>query len=99
MADPNCWSRTFGTQRGARVRVYERVPGGVLQISVWLPGSGESRRTLGHPDRERAIREARALIKLRHVGAESPEERCSALTLGVLLPGISRKASIWRTAL
>src|SRR4051794_22132166 len=85
MADPNCWSRTFGTQRGARVRAYERVPGGVLQISVWLPGLGESRRSLGHRDRERAIREARALTKLRHTGAESPEDRRSgALTLGVL---------------
>jgi integrase len=84
MADPNCWSRTFGTQRGARVRVYERVPGGVLQISVWLPVSGESRRSLGHRDRERAIREARTLIKLRQAGAASPDEHSCVLTLGVL---------------
>lgn len=82
MADPKCWSRTEGTQPGERVRVYERKPGGLLHASVWLPGSGESRRSLGHRDKGRAVREARQLLRIRcqRVDADSP----APLTLGTL---------------
>jgi len=34
MADPSSWTKSFGTQRGSRVRVYERTPGGTLCVSV-----------------------------------------------------------------
>lgn len=84
MADSKCWSRTFGTKRGSRVRVYERVPGGVLQVSVWLSGSGESRRSLGHRNRDRALREARGLAKIQENHGESLATESALLTLGAL---------------
>ncbi|HUR94254.1 MAG TPA: hypothetical protein VMY76_06705 [Gemmatimonadales bacterium] len=84
MAKPDCWSRTLGTKRGFRVRVYEREPGGVLQVSVWLPESGESRRSLGHRDRDRAIRAARELVNFRHEQDKPGKEQTPSLALGVL---------------
>jgi integrase len=65
MADPDCWSRSLGTQGEARVRVYERQPGSVLYMSVWLPGEGERRTSLKHRDKRRAVCEAERLLKLR----------------------------------
>src|SRR5688572_6996438 len=84
MAAPECWSRTVGTQRGARVRIYERKPGGLLQASVWLPGSGESRRSLGHRDHNQALREARELLKLSYHTAAGHGDSPAPLTLGTL---------------
>ena len=83
MAAPRCWSRTLGTQRGARVRVYERKPGGPLQASIWLPGSGESRRSLGHRDKDRAVQQAREVLQLHRRRKGKPGEP-SPLTLGKL---------------
>jgi integrase len=74
MAVPECWSRTVGSRRGARARVYERQPGGTLYVSVWLPGAGESRRSLGHRDRAKAVRELNALLTLRHEEESAPRE-------------------------
>jgi len=84
MADPECWSRTVGTQRGARVRLYERKPGGLLHASVWLPGSGESRRSLGHRDKGRAVREAQQLLRVRRQKEADPAASPAPLTLGTL---------------
>jgi hypothetical protein len=83
MAKPECWSRTVGTERGTRVRVYERESGGMLYASAWLPGSGESRRSLGHRDRGRALREARQLLGVRE-DTMDPRELDTPLTLGAL---------------
>ena len=38
MANRKRWSSTVGSQRGNRVRVYERIPGGPLYCAVWIPG-------------------------------------------------------------
>jgi integrase len=84
MAVPDCWTRSFGTTRGTRVRVYEREPGGVLYISAWLQGSGESRRSLGHRDKDRAVRQARDLLKLRSRATLTLGVPLSPLTLGAL---------------
>src|SRR5687768_9118678 len=85
MANPNCWSRTIGTQRGTRIRVYERAPGSILQVSAWIPTRGESRQSLGHRDKDRALREARELLKLAgSPPAAGQPSAGSALTLGVL---------------
>ena len=84
MADPNCWTRSFGTRRGTRVRVYEREPGGVLYMSAWLQGSGQSRRSLGHRDKDRALRQARDLVKPRSQAARPSAWTGPPLTLGVL---------------
>lgn len=82
MATSRRWSRTVGARRGARVRIYERAPGGVLYCSVWLPGRGECRRSLGHRDRKLAIRQAEELLRLE--GWADPEAGEPALTLGDL---------------
>ena len=34
MATPKRWSRTVGTRRGSRIRVYEREPGGRYEVSL-----------------------------------------------------------------
>ena len=82
MAIPKRWSRTVGTQRGNRIRVYEREPGGTLHAAVWDPERQKYKQTsLGHRDRERALREVDALVRLR----ESGEELTGPLTLGTLV--------------
>ena len=83
MAKPECWSRTVGNERGSRIRVYEREVGGMLYASAWLPGTGESRRSLGHRDRARALREAHQLLQVRENAVE-PEELDTPITLGAL---------------
>ena len=82
MATPKRWSRSLGDRRGNRVRVYERQPGGMLHVSVWRPKLGEARRTLGHRDRSRALREARALLAL--APSDAREDESHPLTLGDL---------------
>jgi len=68
MANRKRWSSTVGSQRGTRVRVYERTPGGRLYCAAWIPGQGASRRSLGHADRKRALQEAADLVALRGRG-------------------------------
>jgi len=82
MANPNCWSRSLGPRRGARVRVYEREPGGTLYVSIWKPEQGERRTSLGHRDKRRALREAEELLELRKQMAQ--DRATSPLTLGSL---------------
>ncbi len=82
MANPHCWSRSWGPRRGARVRVYERKPGGTLYVSVWLPGEGERRTSLGHSDKRRALREAEEVFELRE--RTKQDVAMSSLTLGNL---------------
>lgn len=80
MATRKRWSSTVGSKRGAKVRVYERTPGGTLYCAVWVAGRGISRRSLGHTDRKQAVREAAELALLRASGEAQP----SRVTLGVL---------------
>jgi len=51
-------------------------------VSVWLPGEGERRTSLGHRDKGRAVHEAEELFKLRH--RTEQESVASPLTLGTL---------------
>jgi len=44
MATPKRWSRTVGTQRGNRIRVYEREPGGKLYAAVWTRSDTSTHR-------------------------------------------------------
>lgn len=46
----------------------------MLYVSIWLPGHGESRRSLGHRSRARALTEARALLALTEDGLLEPEQ-------------------------
>ena len=75
------WSRTVGARRGNRARIHEREPGGVLYCTVWIPGRGRSRRSLGHRDRQQALREVEEVLFLRARGVPTPDRK---LTLGAL---------------
>src|SRR2546425_2667234 len=70
MANPQCWSRSLGPRRGARVRVYEREPGGTLYVSIWKPEEGERRTSLGHRDKRRGPRGAGGVLELRQQTAQ-----------------------------
>src|SRR5881628_3395268 len=82
MATPKRWSRTVGTQRGNRIRVYEREPGGKLYAAVWDPERHKYTQTgLGHRDRERALRDVGELVRLR----ESGDDLSGPLQLGTVV--------------
>ena len=83
---PKLWTKSIG-ERGNRVRLYEPRPGANLMRSVYIDGK-ENRRSLGHKDRKRAIREAHAF--LAQLGAERKAEERSSLTLGSLFAQYQR---------
>jgi integrase len=84
MPPRKCWSKTVGAERGTKVRVYEREPGGLLQIAVWVEGGTNcNRRSLGHRDRVKAEQQARAIARLRGEPTAAVVERKPA-TLGEL---------------
>src|SRR5439155_11977295 len=69
MATRKRWSRTVGTRRGNRIRIYQRAASGNLQMAVWDPEKKQYRQvSLGHTDRERATREAAEMVRLRDAG-------------------------------
>ena len=83
MATRKRWSRTVGTRRGNRIRIYQRSSSGNLQMAVWDPEKKRYKQvSLGHTDRERATREAAELVRLRDAG-EWIDSR--SLTLGILV--------------
>ncbi len=83
MATRKRWSRTVGTRRGNRIRIYQREASGNLQMAVWDPAKKQYKQvSLGHTDRERATREAAELVRLRDAG-EWIDSR--SLTLGILV--------------
>jgi len=82
MATPKRWSRTVGTRRGNRIRVYEREPGGKLYAAVWDPERHKYTQTgLGHHDRERALRDVGELVLLREAG----DDLSGPLQLGTMV--------------
>ena len=66
-----CWRWVTGSH-GAKVKVFERVPGGALYIGVPLPEGGYRRVSLNHNDREVAMREAATLAARRQAGDARP---------------------------
>ncbi len=83
MATRKRWSRTVGTRRGNRIRIYQRSASGNLQLAVWDPVKKRYKQvSLGHTDRERATREAAEMVRLRDAG-EWIDSR--SLTLGILV--------------
>lgn len=77
---PKLWTKSIG-ERGNRVRLYEPRPGANLMRSVYIDGK-ENRRSLGHKDRKRAMREAHAF--LAQLGAEQKADEQGSFTLGSL---------------
>jgi integrase len=74
------WSKTVG-ERPHRIRVYEPFVGSPLYRSVFV-NSKENRKSLGHRDRERAVKEAYALLA-KVLDNQAVFER-DELTLGML---------------
>ena len=78
---PKLWTKSIG-ERGNRVRLYEPRPKANLMRSVYIDGK-ENRRSLGHKDRKRAVRDAYAF--LNQLGAETKADERASLTLGSLM--------------
>ncbi len=59
---PNCWRVSLG-ERGCRVVLFERKPGGILYREVWIGGKRvAAKKSLNHRDRERAKADAYKLL-------------------------------------
>jgi len=75
-----CWSKSVG-ERGHRVRLYEARFGGPIMRSVFVNGK-EVRRSLGHRDKEKAVRQAYELHNALLANEKALDEQ--SLTLGLL---------------
>src|SRR2546426_12597640 len=53
-----CWTKSLG-ERGHRIRLYEKYPGGPIMRSVYIDGK-EVRKSLAHRDKEKATRQGRS---------------------------------------
>ena len=87
-----CWSESFGVY-GAKIRIAEREPGGVLYL-LWLDNRGkQQKRSLGHRDRKegrkQALELANAMAAASQGGAvpQAPQRPTGPLTLA---EGIAR---------
>ena len=75
-----CWSKSIG-EWGHRVRLYETRPGGLITRAIYIRGK-ENRKSLGHRDKERAIRQGYELLTALLANERALEEQ--TLTLGML---------------
>src|SRR5438132_798889 len=55
-----CWTKSLG-ERGHRIRLYEKYPGGPIMRSVYIDGK-EVRKSLAHRDKEKATRQGYELL-------------------------------------
>src|SRR5713226_9865931 len=76
-----CWSKSIG-EPGRRVRLYEARPGGSIMRSVFVNGK-EARKSLGHRDKEKAIRQGYELVNALLANENALDEQ--SLTLGLLM--------------
>jgi integrase len=74
------WAKSIG-ERGYRVRIYEARPGGNIMRSVYINGK-EDRKSLGHSDKQLAIRQAYELLRAMLAHEKAIEEEY--LTIGLL---------------
>ena len=75
-----CWTKSLG-ERGHRVRLYEDRRGGPIMRSVFINGK-EVRKSLGHRDKEKAVRQAYELLTALLANESALDEQ--SLTLGLL---------------
>src|SRR5881628_1137730 len=75
-----CWSKSIG-ERGHRVRLYKARPGGPIMRSVFVIGK-EVRKSLGHRDKEKAVRQGYELHTALLANEQALDEH--SLTLGLL---------------
>src|SRR3989454_12844475 len=76
-----CWTKSLG-ERGRRIRLYEKYPGGPIMRSVFVNGK-EARKSLGHRDKEKAIRQGYELVNALLANENALDEQ--SLTLGLLM--------------
>src|SRR3989442_10978973 len=76
-----CWTKSLG-ERGRRIRLYEKYPGGPIMRSVFVNGK-EARKSLGHRDKEKAIRQGYELVHALLANENALDEQ--SLTLGLLM--------------
>ncbi len=81
MKHRKCWSKSLG-ERGRRIRLYEKYPGGPIMRSVFVNGK-EGRKSLGHRDKEKAIRQGYELVHALLANENALDEQ--SLTLGLLM--------------
>jgi hypothetical protein len=89
---PKCWRWVTGSH-GAKVKVFERVPGGPLYIGVPLAEGGYRRASLGHADREQAMKEAALLAASRQAGHGRQGPLTVAAMFAVYLASVADKQS------
>ena len=75
-----CWSKSIG-EPGRRVRLYEARSGGSIMRSVFTNGK-EDRKSLGHRDQEKAIRQGYELLQALLANEHALDEE--SLTLGMV---------------
>src|SRR3989449_9613748 len=75
-----CWSKSIGDP-GRRVRLYEARPGGSIMRSVFTNGK-ENRKSLGHRDQEKAIRQGYELLQALLANEHALDQE--SLTLGMV---------------
>src|SRR5256712_7513590 len=75
-----CWSKSIG-EPGRRVRLYEARPGSSIMRSVFTHGK-EDRKSLGHRDKEKAIRQGYELLQALLANEHALDEE--SLTLGMV---------------
>lgn len=86
-----CWSYSAG-ERPYTVRVFEKVPDGVLYVRTWNAETGRWRkRSLGHRDRERAIAHAHEQTAKLRAGTE--ELQRGDIKLGLVFAAYERHRS------
>ena len=92
-SEKGCWSLSLG-ERGCRVRVTQRAPGGVFFRETWIEGRGRNMASLHTTDREEAKQRAEAFYLALSAGDQPP--RFSPLTLGGLWERYQREAVAYR---
>ena len=75
-----CWTKSLG-ERGHRIRLYEKYPGGPIMRSVYIDGK-EVRKSLAHRDKEKATRQGYELLNALLTNENALDEQ--SLTLGLL---------------
>ncbi len=75
-----CWTKSLG-ERGHRIRLYEKYPGGPIMRSVYVDGK-EVRKSLAHRDKEKATRQGYELLNALLTNENALDEQ--SLTLGLL---------------
>lgn len=87
-----CWRWVTGSH-GAKVKAFERTPGGPLYIGVPTATGGYRRVSLNHTDREAAMREAAALAARRQAGDAQPRRLTISAMFALYTQAVKGKQS------